>query len=145
VLTVPNVVRSIEIQAPPAVWRWLATQDALRRWISPNLEIDLHEGGRYRFLGPDEATWVSGTVLELVPEGSLILSWLEEGADWVHPARLVITLTPSPVGTRVTLVHDGFAGIGKPGWPDTVKGYERGADRHRILERLAGLVATSGA
>jgi uncharacterized protein YndB with AHSA1/START domain len=142
----PEVVRSIEIQAPPSVvWRWLASQEALRRWISPNLEIDLRVGGEYRFLGPDEVTWVSGRVLELVPEGSLILSWLEEDNDWVHPARLVITLVPSSVGTRVTLVHDGFAGIGKPLWPDTVKGYERGADRHRILQRLAELVAEGGA
>jgi uncharacterized protein YndB with AHSA1/START domain len=137
----PQVIRSIEIQAPPsAVWRWLATQEALRQWISPNLEIDLSVGGEYRFLGPDDETWVSGRVLELAPEGSLILSWMEEGQGWVHPGRLVITLAPTAAGTHVTLVHDGFAGIGKPGWAQTVEGYERGADRHRILQKLADLV-----
>lgn len=142
----PAVVRSIEIQAPPsAVWRWLATPEALRRWISPNFEVDLRVGGAYRLLNPGEDTWISGTVLELVPEGGLTLSWLEEGGDWVHPARLVITLTPTPAGTRVTLTHDGFAGIGKPGWPGTVQAYERGADRHQLLERLAELVAAGGA
>src|SRR5580698_5969252 len=125
----PQVIRSIDIQAPPgAVWRWLASQAALRRWISPNLEIDLQVGGEYRMLGADNETWISGRVLELTPERALVLSWMEEGRDWVHPARLVITLTPTPVGTRVTLGHDGFAGIGKPGWPQTVQGYERGAD-----------------
>ena len=137
----PQVVRSIEIQAPPSVvWRWLATQEALRQWISPNLEIDLKPGGAYRFLGLDGETWVSGRVLELTTEGALVLSWLEEDQGWVHPARLVITLAASPAGTRVTLVHDGFAGIGKPGWEGTVQGYERGADRHKVLEALAGLV-----
>ena len=142
----PQVVRSIEIKAPPStVWRWMASQEVLRRWISPNLEIDLRVGGAYRFLGLDERTWVSGTVLELVPEGSLILSWLEEGGDWVHPARLLIILAPTAAGTLVTLIHDGFAGIGKPGWLDTVQGYERGADRHRVLEQLAVLVSSSGA
>ncbi len=142
----PAVVRSIEIQAPPsAVWRWLATPEALRRWISPNLEIDLRVGGAYRLLNPGADTWISGTVLELVPEGGMILSWLEEGADWVHPARLAFTLSPTPAGTRVTLTHDGFAGIGRPGWPDTVRAYERGADRHQLLERLAELVAAGGA
>jgi uncharacterized protein YndB with AHSA1/START domain len=137
----PQVIRSIEIHAPPsAVWRWLATQEALRQWISPNLEIDLKVGGAYRFLGPDEETWVSGHVLELTPEGALVLSWLEEDQGWAHPARLVITLAAAPAGTRVTLIHDGFAGIGKPGWADTVQDYERGADRHKVLEKLADLV-----
>ena len=137
----PQVTRTIEIQAPPSVvWRWLATQEALRRWISPNLQIDLTEGGAYRFLGPDEETWITGTVLELTVEGALILSWMEEGQGWVHPGRLVITLAATPAGTKVTLIHDGFAGIGKPGWQGTVQGYERGADHHRILEKLADLV-----
>ncbi|HKW78857.1 MAG TPA: SRPBCC domain-containing protein [Candidatus Limnocylindria bacterium] len=138
----PQVVRAIEIAAPPsAVWRWIATQEGLRRWLSPNIEIDLRVGGPYRLLGPDEESWISGTVLELVPEGALVLSWLEEGGDWVRPARLVISLAPTPTGTKVTLAHDGFAGIGKPNWPDTVRAYERGADRHRVLERLAELLA----
>jgi uncharacterized protein YndB with AHSA1/START domain len=141
----PQVVRSIEIEVPPsAVWRWLATQEALRRWISPNLEIDLRVGGAYRFLGPDKETWIVGSVLELVPEGTLILSWMEEAQGWLHPARLVISLAASPIGTKVTLVHDGFAGIGKPGWPDTVKDYEIGADAHRVLEKLMELVVADG-
>jgi uncharacterized protein YndB with AHSA1/START domain len=138
----PQVIRSLEIQAPPkAVWLWLATQEALRRWISPNIEIDLRVGGTYRFLGPDDATWISGTVLELQPEKNLILSWLEEGRGWVRPARLVIMLAPTAAGTRVTLIHDGFESIGRSDWPDTVKGYERGADLHRVLDRLADLVS----
>jgi len=137
----PQVIRSIEIHAPPgAVWRWLATQEALRQWISPNLEIDLTVGGAYRMLGADNETWVSGVVLELTPQSALVLSWIEEDRGWVHPARLVITLAPSPAGTTVTLGHDGFAGIGKASWPKTVEGYERGADSHRVLEQLAELV-----
>lgn len=142
----PAVIRAIEIQAlPSTVWRWLATPEALRAWLSPTLEIDLRVGGAYRLLDPGGDTWISGTVLELVPEGGIILSWLEEGGDWVHPARLAVTLTPTPAGTRVTLTHDGFAGIGKPGWPDTVQAYERGAVQHHLLERLAELVAAGGA
>jgi uncharacterized protein YndB with AHSA1/START domain len=144
VQAMPAVIRSIEIQAPPsAVWRWLATPEALRRWLSPNLEIDLRVGGAYRIL--NEGTVISGAVLELVPEGALVLSWLEEGGDWVHPARLLIELAPTAAGTRVTLSHDGFAGIGKAGWPGTVQAYARGADRHQLLERLRELVTAGGA
>jgi len=136
-----QVIRSIEIHVPPSnVWRWLATQEGLRHWMSANIEIDLRVGGAYRFLGPDNQTWISGTVLELVPEKSLILSWLEEGSGWIHPARLVITLAPTAAGTRVTLIHDGFEGIGRREWAETVQDYERGADLHRILDRLADVV-----
>jgi uncharacterized protein YndB with AHSA1/START domain len=116
----------------------MATQESMRQWLSPNLEIDLRVGGSYRFVNDD--THITGTVLEMVPEGELILSWFEEGSGWVHPARLVIRLTPTANGTLVTLSHDGFAGIGKSGWNKTVEAYERGVDRHRVLQRLAELV-----
>jgi uncharacterized protein YndB with AHSA1/START domain len=122
----------------------LATKEALRRWLSSGLEIDLRVGGAYRFLGPDEKTWISGAVLEIVPESKLVLSWLEEDRGWMHPGRLVVTLAPTQSGTMVALTHDGFAGIGKPDWGSTVQGYERGADRHRVLEKLAGLVRDAG-
>lgn len=137
----PQVIRSIEIQAPPIkVWRWCSTQEGLRRWISSSLEIDLRVGGAYRFVGPDDKTRISGTVLELEPEKRLSLSWLEEGSGWMHPARLLITLAPTDGGTRVTLIHDGFEGTGRADWPDMLQDYERGADIHRILETLADLV-----
>ena len=84
-------------------------------------------------------------MLELEPERSLILSWLEEGSGWVHPARLVIRLAPIAVGTRVTLIHDGFEGIGRSDWREMVQDYESGADLHRVLDRLADLVDAGAA
>jgi hypothetical protein len=65
---------------------------------------------------------------------------MEVGGDWVHPKRLVLPLEPTRGGTRVTLIHDGFAGIGTPDWRDTVEDYRRGADQHKVLETLASLV-----
>ena len=138
------VIRSIEIQARPSkVWRHVASQEALRRWISPNLEIDLRPGGAYRFLGADNKTWVSGHVMELVPEGWLILSWLEEEQGWTHPARFVVSLEPCAAGTKVTIIHDGFAGTGRADWPALLADYEHGADAHGILDTLAALVNAS--
>jgi uncharacterized protein YndB with AHSA1/START domain len=142
---VPEVVRTIEIPASPSrVWRALSTQESLRRWIAPDLEIDLRVGGAYRMLGADGETRISGTVLELVPEGRLVLSWLEEEAGWQHAARLVISLEAIATGTRVTLVHDGFAGIGKPNWAGIRDAYERGADKHQVLQGLAAVVGSGG-
>lgn len=136
----PEVTRTLDVESPPsAVWRWFTSQEALRRWLSPTLEIDLRVGGSYHLQNDDAR--ISGTVLEIIPEGSLVLSWLEEDAGWAHPARLVITLMPTAAGTRVSITHDGFAGVGTAGWSNTAQAYERGADRHRVLERLADLVA----
>ncbi|MGH8979448.1 MAG: SRPBCC family protein [Acidimicrobiales bacterium] len=141
----PAVVRSIEIEARPSeVWQWVADQGALRRWLGESLEIDLRVGGAYRLLGPDHETSISGVVLDLVPEGALILSWLEEDAGWAHPARLVLTLEATATGTKVCLVHDGFAGIGKE-WAGALDAYERGADRHLVLKQLADLVTSGSA
>jgi uncharacterized protein YndB with AHSA1/START domain len=140
----PQVKRAMQIKAPTSsVWRWLATQEGLSRWISANIEIDLRVGGTYRFLGPDDQTWISGSVLEFVPERSLILSWLEEGKGWLKPARLVIQLSAVGDGTEVVLIHDGFEAIGRPDWMQTVQEYEHGADAHRILDRLADLVSSN--
>lgn len=137
-----QVTRSIEINAPPsAVWHWMASQETLRRWISSDIEIDMRVGGVYRFVGPDGKTGISGKVLELDPEKSLVLSWLEEESGWANPARLVIRLSPTASGTRITLVHDGFEGIGVPNVTEWAQDYERGADAHRILEKLACLVS----
>lgn len=140
----PQVRRAIRIKASTSsVWRWLSTQEGLSRWISANIEIDLRMGGAYRFLGPDNQTWISGSVLEFVPKRSLILSWLEEGKGWLKPARFVIQLSAVDDGTEVVLIHDGFEAIGLPDWTQTLKGYEHGADVHRILDRLADLVSSS--
>ncbi|WP_022882937.1 SRPBCC family protein [Gryllotalpicola ginsengisoli] len=139
----PEVIRTIEIAAPPSVvWKWFSTQDALRRWWgTPDLEIDLVVGGAFTLTGPDGETRDSGTVLELDPERRLVLSWLEEGTGWVHPGRLLFLLEPTDGGTRVTLQHDGFAGIGKANWQGVQAAYERGADAHALLPKLAELVA----
>ncbi|MDR2997658.1 MAG: SRPBCC domain-containing protein [Microbacterium sp.] len=136
----PDVSHSLKIAARPSVvWRWLETQDGLRRWIGADLVIDLAAGGAFSMTGPD-GTVIAGNVLELIPEGRLVLSWMEQDTGWQHPGRLVISLRPIESGTEATLVHDGFAGIGKDGWRGTRDAYERGIARHRILEQLAALV-----
>lgn len=138
-----DVTRGITIPRPPSVvWRQFGTEEALRRWLSPTLTIDLQEGGAYRMLGADGETWISGVVLELVPEGRLVLSWLEEDAGWVHPGRLVVELRAAGDGTEVALTHDGFAGIGTATWRRTRDAYARGMTEHRVLEQLADAVSS---
>lgn len=139
----PNVTRSLTIAARPStVWRWFESQDGLQRWLRPDIVIDVRIGGQYRMHGADTETWISGVVLDIVPEGRLVLSWLEEEAGWQHPARLEIRLKVIEAGTSVTLTHDGFAGIGTATWRDTESAYERGVDQHQILNYLAAAIDT---
>ncbi len=141
----PQVTRTIHIpRSPRIVWKQFASESALRRWLAPTISIELQEGGAYRMIGPDGPPWISGVVLELVPEDRLVLSWMEEGSEWRHPGRLVIALRAEGDGTEVTLTHDGFAGIGTSDWQATRQAYERGADRHQLLQRLADVVLERG-
>lgn len=137
----PTVTKTITIPRDPAVvWRQFATQDGLRKWLSPDISIDLHRGGAYRMPGADGETWISGVVLELEPERLFVLSWLEEDAGWTHPGRLTIALEDTGSATAVTLTHDGFAGIGTDTWERTESAYERGLEQHRVLEQLSDVV-----
>ena len=95
--------------------------------------------------GPDGRTRVSGHVLELEPDQRLVVSWLQEDSGWIHPARLLFVLEPIDGGTRVTLQHAGFAGIGTANWQNTRNAYEKGADAHALLPKLAALVADDAA
>lgn len=139
----PEVIRTVQIAATPdRVWKWFASQDVLRQWwAAHDLVIDLTVGGVFSLTGVDGTTRVSGHVLELEPERRLVLSWLETD-NWAHPARLLFTLEPTEGGTLVTLQHDGFAGIGTTTWQRTRDAYERGADAHSMLPRLAALIST---
>jgi uncharacterized protein YndB with AHSA1/START domain len=142
----PVVERSIEIKASPrTVWNLLATQEGLRRWWAADLEIDMRVGGKHRHFVADHNQWISGYVLEIAPEQHLILSWFEEGTDWVHPTRLSFILEPIAGGTRVTQRYDGFAGIGKPTWEKTVQAYNSGIDQHGLLHELKKLAEAHAA
>lgn len=133
----PAVERSIEIQASSAtVWSFFTTQEGLRTWWGAEIDIDMTVGGKHRHYVPEANQWISGYVLEIVPEKQLILSWFEEDCDWVFPTRLVFTLEAIPGGTRVTHRFDGFAGIGKPTWERTMQAYNRGIDLHNMLGTL---------
>lgn len=140
----PTVTRTITIpRDTAAVWRQFTSAEGLRRWLSADITIDLRRGGAYRMLGGDGGTWISGVVLEFEPEKLFVLSWLEEDAGWMHPGRLTIALEGGGEQTAVTLTHDGFAGIGTPTWERTEAAYERGLERHPVLERLTDAVVTA--
>jgi uncharacterized protein YndB with AHSA1/START domain len=141
----PVVERTVEIRASlEIVWSLVASQEGLRRWFDPTMEIDLTVGGSFRLREEESQGPISGHVLEVVPLQRLVLSWLEEGG-WIHPTRLTFTLEETPEGTRVCQRYDGFAGIGSSTWQRARDAYEAGIDRHGLLKNLKRLAESAAA
>jgi uncharacterized protein YndB with AHSA1/START domain len=107
--------------APPhRVYRAWLDPDLLRLWLAPgdmevtHAEVEERVGGRYRIWQAHRGVPMGGcegTVLELVPDERIVLSWgwsgPEHDAGPVYDSRLTITLRPTADGgTALTLVHE---------------------------------------
>ena len=134
-----GVVRAqIDIEAPiELVYESLTEPAQLMSWWGGgeyetyDWKIDLRPGGAWSVStrgggGPQS---VRGEYLEVEPPTRLVLTWL---ASWDGFARTVIeyTLSRTATGTRVTVVHDGFAGR-----PEACEGHAAGW--HSVLGWLA--------
>jgi len=132
-----KVERSIEIKASLSeVWKLISTQEGMRQWINPNMEIDTRVGGKYRVQDPDEKLVICGEVLEMIPMKLLSLSWFESGSDWVNPTKVTFTLEELSDAVKVHVSHTGFEMIGKSDWERTYNEYQKGWTRHHLLENL---------
>jgi uncharacterized protein YndB with AHSA1/START domain len=120
------------------VWDLLSSQDGMRQWFEPDMEIDLRKGGKHRHVDKETGQLITGEVLELEPKKALTISWFEDGpdTDWINPIRFRFTLEELAEGTLVRFVKEGFEQIGKPTWQRTFEAYERGTERHSLLAKL---------
>jgi uncharacterized protein YndB with AHSA1/START domain len=106
---VKPIVRETVYPFPPAlVWRALMSREALSTWLM-TVDGDLAPDARVSMSAPAALSWdrrVELIVRELEPERRLVLTW--RGADYT--TTLTWELSPSGLGTRVTLQHAGFTG-----------------------------------
>lgn len=135
-----GVVRAvIEIDAlPEVVFAALTEPQQLAAWWGGDQyetfdwEIDLRIGGRWsaKIRGPTGPESVHGEYLEVHSPDRLVCTW---HASWDGFARTVLRyeLTKTTTGTRVSVVHDGFAGR-----PASCEGHAEGWQS--VLEWLAG-------
>ena len=101
---------------PSAVWRAIATREAMSAWL---METDFAEprvGHRFQFRDkPKKVVGWNGItdceVLEVVPERRLVFSF-SSATD--TPTRVIWELEPVHGGTRVRFRHTGFTGL--KGW-----------------------------
>ena len=89
------------------VWRALTDPALLTEWLLPVVNLELEPGAEFAFKTQAYPGW-DGTVncrfLEIEPQRKLSYTWLAADIDTV----VTFTLTPTPSGTRLSLVQTGF-------------------------------------
>lgn len=132
-----------EVYAVPRrrVFEAWTEEERVREWwapegfTDPEIEIDLREGGAFRFAmknADGEPVVAVGRFLEVTPPERLVYTWTWEGDDPVE-TRVTVEFRETDAGTELVLVHERFPS-------------EEMADLHREgwiggLERLHGVVA----
>jgi uncharacterized protein YndB with AHSA1/START domain len=93
---------------PEKVWRALTDPVLLAEWLLPVVDLQLEPGAAFMFRTQPYPGW-DGTVqcrfVEIETHRKLSYSWSVPFLDTV----VTFTLTPTPAGTRLSLVQSGFA------------------------------------
>jgi uncharacterized protein YndB with AHSA1/START domain len=97
-----------DLQHPPQkVWRALTDPVLLAEWLLPVVGLKLEPGAAFTFNAPPQPGW-DGTVncrfREMEVRRKLSWTWVVGDIDTV----VTFTLTPTPSGTRLSLVQSGF-------------------------------------
>jgi uncharacterized protein YndB with AHSA1/START domain len=94
--------------APEKVWRALTDPVLLAEWLLPVVNLKLEPGAAFTFKAPPQPGWdgsVNCRFVEIEPHRKLSYTWVVGfGIDTV----VTFTLTPTPSGTRLSLVQSGF-------------------------------------
>ncbi len=103
-----TIRKSVDLAFPRLmVWETLINPKDLAVWLMPN-DFRPEVGHKFTFQ-TDPAPGFDGTVhsevLELDPPQRLVISWKAGNLDTI----VEFTLTETATGTRMDLVHDGFA------------------------------------
>lgn len=93
--------------APEKVWRALTDPALLEDWLLPAVGLELMPGAAFTFQAQPMPQWdgvVHCRMIEIEPHRKLSYAWVVGDMDTV----VTFTLTPTPTGTHLSLVHAGF-------------------------------------
>ena len=93
--------------APEKVWRALTDPALLAEWLLPVIGFKLEPGAEFMFKTQAYPGWdgtVSCRMLEIEPNRKLSYTWTVPFLETVA----TFTLTPSALGTRLSIVQSGF-------------------------------------
>jgi uncharacterized protein YndB with AHSA1/START domain len=140
-----GIEREVVIDAPPeVVWDVVTRPEHIKRWFSPEVELDLREGGKGVFFFPDGCHTITASVVRVDKPRAFAWRWLRPSAT--NPAELTSTLVEFTLaeedgGTRLVVAETGFRTV-ELAADDAAALYaehERGWAHH--LGLLAGLFA----
>ena len=94
-----RVERSVDVPLKPErAWETVTDPDELERWLAPDVELDLREGGDV-FVRDDDGRERHGTVVTVEPPQRLVYTWDTDGVE----TTVEIELDPLPDGTRIRI------------------------------------------
>ena len=110
--TAPSQIETIEFEfelahAPEKVWRALTDPELLAEWLLPVIGFKLETGAEFTYKTQPYPGWdgtVSCRMLEIEAGRKLRYTWTVPFLETV----VTFTLTPTPSGTRLSLVQTGF-------------------------------------
>jgi len=92
---------------PEKVWRALTDPVLLAEWLLPVVDLQLEPGSAFTFKAQPQPGWdgqVNCRFVEIEAQKKLSYTWVVGGIDTV----VTFTLTPTPSGTRLSLLQSGF-------------------------------------
>ena len=93
-----EVEREITVPVPPdEAWTLVTDAEELQRWLAPEVEIDLRDGGEVRIVG-DDGSERRGTVELVEAPRRLRFAWTAPDGD---PSIVEISVDPEEDGSRI--------------------------------------------
>ena len=102
-----DCTKTLKVHAPEKVWRALTDPAMLADWLLPVAGLKLEPGAAFTFQAPQQPGWdgiVNCRLREIEAQKKLSWAWVVGDIDTV----VTFTLTPTPSGTRLSLVQSGF-------------------------------------
>ena len=111
------VVDEVFPHPPERIWKTLTTGELISRWLMPTTGFEAVKGKRFTFQTTPAGAWdgiIQCQILEVMPNERLVYTWksgYEGNIGYGAALDTVVTWTLSKVanGTRLRLVHSGFA------------------------------------
>jgi uncharacterized protein YndB with AHSA1/START domain len=105
-----TIAFEVDLQHSSAkVWRALTEPALLAEWLLPVIGLELERGAAFTFKSQPYPGWdgtVNCRILGIEPHEKLSYSWRVEDMDL--DTVVTFTLTPTPSGTRLSIVQSGF-------------------------------------